>query len=234
MGKSRLQMICELKNISTVGELVSRVGNNVELATILNCMDDIKLKKVNLKDVLYICRALNIKPEELFNMDLIKNEVEKALLEYYQKNPMPTSIRKAHCSNYTMIKKTCDRGNLTKDECEYILQEMKRIKQEYLQQNDCDNKVKEFLIDIRKIYAPYFLRNKVTNKYTEKMRYLQYIYNIKNAIIQDLLKCSKTYYINFTTGYVSLNVLSIENAVKLSVIYNTTVMELFDEFYGDL
>lgn len=230
---SKLQEICNEKNIYTIGELVSKVGNNIELSTIINNLfDDSNLLNTNIKNVMYICKALEIEAERLVDMNVIEADVEAALNRYYEKNPVAPNIKKAYHLNYMIIKKTCDRGNITNDECLYILSEMKNIRQKYITSNN--ENVKDFLVEIKKIYAPYFLRDKTVNKYTEKMRYYQFIYGIKTSVIRDLLGCSKAYYTNFSTGYVNLGTLPFGNAVKLASIFNTTVLELFDVYFFSL
>jgi hypothetical protein len=229
---SKLQEICNEKKLSTIGDLVSKIGNNIELTTIINLYDDSNLLNTNIKNVMYICKALEIEAEKLVDMNVIKTDVEAVLNRYYEKNPVAPNVRKAYNLNYMIIKKVCDRGNITEDECLHILSEMKSIKKKYITSND--ENVKEFIVEIRKVYAPYFLRGKAVNKYTEKMRYYQFIYNIKNSVIRDLLGCSQSYYLNFSTGYVDLGTLSFVNAIKLAAIFNTTVLDLFDNYFFSL
>ena len=209
MGK--LQEICNEKNLSTIGDLASKIGNNIELTTLINISDDSNLLNTNIKNVMYICKALEIEAERLVDMNVIKADAEAALNRYYEKNPVAPNIKKAYHLNYMIIKKACDRGNITEDECLHILSEMKNIKKKYITSNN--ENVKEFLIEIRKVYAPYFLRDKAVDEYTEKMRYYQFIYNIKSSVIRDLLGCSQSYYLNFSTGYVDLGTLSFINAI---------------------
>ena len=180
MGK--LQEICNEKNLSTIGDLASKIGNNIELTTLINISDDSNLLNTNIKNVMYICKALEIEAERLVDMNVIKADAEAALNRYYEKNPVAPNIKKAYHLNYMIIKKACDRGNITEDECLHILSEMKNIKKKYITSNN--ENVKEFLIEIRKVYAPYFLRDKAVDEYTEKMRYYQFIYNaqLKRAI----------------------------------------------------
>lgn len=230
MGK--LQEICNEKNLSTIGDLASKIGNNIELTTLINISDDSNLLNTNIKNVMYICKALEIEAERLVDMNVIKADAEVALNRYYEKNPVAPNIKKAYHLNYMIIKKACDRGNITEDECLHILSEMKNIKKKYITSNN--ENVKEFLIEIRKVYAPYFLRDKAVDEYTEKMRYYQFIYNIKSSVIRDLLGCSQSYYLNFSTGYVDLGTLSFINAIKLATIFNTTVLDLFDNYFFSL
>lgn len=230
MGK--LQEICNEKNLSTIGDLVSKIDNNIELTTIINLYDDSNLLNTNIKNVMYICKALEIEAERLVDMNVIKADVEAVLNKYYEKNPVAPNIRKAYHLNYMIIKKACDRGNITEDECLQILSEMKDIKKKYINSNN--KNVKEFILEIRKVYAPYFLRDKAVDKYTEKMRYYQFIYNIKNSVIRELLGCSQSYYLNFSTGYVDLGTLLFINAIKLAAIFNTTVLDLFDTYFFSL
>lgn len=230
MGK--LQEICNEKNLSTIGDLVSKIDNNIELTTIINLYDDSNLLNTNIKNVMYICKALEIEAERLVDMNVIKADVESVLNKYYEKNPVAPNIRKAYHLNYMIIKKACDRGNITEDECLHILSEMKDIKKKYINSNN--KNVKEFILEIRKVYAPYFLRDKAVDKYTEKMRYYQFIYNIKNSVIRELLGCSQSYYLNFSTGYVDLGTLLFINAIKLAAIFNTTVLDLFDTYFFSL
>lgn len=230
MGK--LQEICNEKNLSTIGDLASKIGNNIELTTLINISDDSNLLNTNIKNVMYICKALEIEAERLVDMNVIKADAEAALNRYYEKNPVAPNIKKAYHLNYMIIKKACDRGNITEDECLHILSEMKNIKKKYITSNN--ENVKEFLIEIRKVYAPYFLRDKAVDEYTEKMRYYQFIYNIKSSVIRDLLGCSQSYYLNFSTGYVDLGTLSFINAIKLATIFNTTVLDLFDNYFFSL
>lgn len=230
MGK--LQEICNEKNLSTIGDLASKIGNNIELTTLINISDDSNLLNTNIKNVMYICKALEIEAERLVDMNVIKADAEAALNRYYEKNPVAPNIKKAYHLNYMIIKKACDRGNITEDECLHILSEMKNIKKKYITSNN--ENVKKFLIEIRKVYAPYFLRDKAVDEYTEKMRYYQFIYNIKSSVIRDLLGCSQSYYLNFSTGYVDLGTLSFINAIKLAAIFNTTVLDLFDNYFFSL
>lgn len=230
MGK--LQEICNEKNLSTIGDLASKIGTNIELTTLINISDDSNLLNTNIKNVMYICKALEIEAERLVDMNVIKADAEAALNRYYEKNPVAPNIKKAYHLNYMIIKKACDRGNITEDECLHILSEMKKIKNKYITSNN--ENVKEFLIEIRKVYAPYFLRDKAVDKYTEKMRYYQFIYNIKSSVIRDLLGCSQSYYLNFSTGYVDLGTLSFINAIKLAAIFKTTVLDLFDNYFFSL
>lgn len=230
MGK--LQEICNEKNLSTIGDLVSKIDNNIELTTIINLYDDSNLLNTNIKNVMYICKALEIEAERLVDMNVIKADVEAVLNKYYEKNPVAPNIRKAYHLNYMIIKKACDRGNITEDECLHILSEMKDIKKKYINSNN--KNVKEFILEIRKVYASYFLRDKAVDKYTEKMRYYQFIYNIKNSVIRELLGCSQSYYLNFSTGYVDLGTLLFINAIKLAAIFNTTVLDLFDTYFFSL
>jgi hypothetical protein len=229
---SKLQEICNEKKLSKIGDLSSKIGNNIELTTLINLYDDSNLLNTNIKNVMYICKALGIEAESLVDMNIIKADAEAALNRYYEKNPIAPNIKKAHYLNYMIIKKACERGNITEDECLYILSEMKNIKNKYITSNN--ENVREFIVEIRRVYAPYFLRDKAVNKYTEKMRYYQFVYNIKTSVIRDLLGCSQSYYLNFSTGYVDLGTLSFVNAVKLAAIFNTTVLDLFDNYFFSL
>ena len=77
MGK--LQEICNEKNLSTIGDLASKIGNNIELTTLINISDDSNLLNTNIKNVMYICKALEIEAERLVDMNVIKADAEAAL-----------------------------------------------------------------------------------------------------------------------------------------------------------
>lgn len=74
--------------------MASKIGNNIELTTLINISDDSNLLNTNIKNVMYICKALEIEAERLVDMNVIKADAEAALNRYYEKNPVAPNIKK--------------------------------------------------------------------------------------------------------------------------------------------
>lgn len=225
-----LQNKCIEIGIPTAKKLAEKLGNSILLPNLINIYDnDIELLNGSLKDGLSLCKGLGISPEELVDIQAIKHEATRAWDKYYSKHPKQNTIKKAYYAFYLLLKKGNERNIITTAECDEIIQQVKVIKDSYT-----DDKVDEFVVSMRKIYAPYSLRNKSMGEYTVKMNYYKFIYNIKMSIIMDVLQCSMTYYNNYSTGYLDIGNLPFINAIRLAVLCNTSVEELFDKYFNSL